>query len=206
MEHGDSALGRVVDGFSAKPPLPSGWLPGAWKRLAGVLLVALLGVGTFFLVYRPSPPATVAPSESPRESKPPRPAYTAAEEEYMRALWPIHGEVERISARMSLGEIFYMTRDIGQAELKGRVDEAMATFRRAEKTLRALQPPPSFQKKHADYLAAVRLFQDSATEVLKMFKDGNEDHLRAAYPSFQQGTDKIRDVGADFWPDEFPAH
>lgn len=124
----------------------------------------------------------------------------------MRALWPIHGEVERISVRMSLGEIFYMTRDIGQAELKGRVDEAVATFRRAEKTLRALQPPPSFQKKHDDYLAAVHLFQDSAAEVVKMFKDGQEEHLRAAYPSFQKGTDKIRDVGADFWPDEFPAH
>lgn len=124
----------------------------------------------------------------------------------MRALWPIHGEVERISARMSLGEIFYMTRDIGQAELKGRVDEAMATFRRAEKNLQGLQPPASFQKKHAEYLTAVRLFQESGREVLKMFKDGKEEHLRAAYPSFQQATDKIRDVGADFWPDEFPAH
>lgn len=124
----------------------------------------------------------------------------------MRALWPIHGEVERVAVRMSLGQIFFLTRDIGEADLKGRIDQAMAIFRQAEKSLRALQPPPSFKKKHADYLAAVRLFQESGTEALAMFKDGNEEHLRVAYPPFQTATDKIRDVGGDFWPDEFPAH
>jgi hypothetical protein len=206
MAHGNSALGRTVGGFSTKPRVPSGWLPGGWKSLAGLLLIALLGVATFFLVYRPSPPATVATPAAPRVSKPPRPAYTIAEEAYMRALWPIHGAVQRVAARMSLGQIFYLTRDIGQADLKGRVDEAVTTFRQAEKNLRALPPPASFQKKHGDYMEAVRLFQSSAAEVLKMFKDGNEEHLRTAYPRFQAATDKIRDVGADFWPDEFPAH
>ncbi len=186
MAHGNSALGRTVNGFSTKPRVPSGWLPGGWKSLAGLLLIALLGVATFFLVYRPSLPVTVATPSAPRESKPPRPAYTVAEEEYIRALWPIHGEVQRVAVRMSLGQIFYLTRDIGQADLKGRVDEAVATFRQADKGLRALPPPASFQKQHADYLAAVRLFQGSAAEVLKMFKDGNEEHLRAAYPHFKR--------------------
>ena len=54
------------------------------------------------------------------------------------------------------------------------------------------------------YLAAVRLFQESAVEANKMFKDGKEDHLLAAYPKSQEGSDKIREVGGKFWPNEFP--
>lgn len=207
MEHSKSAVGgTAVGGLSTSPRQPFGWLPVAWKTLVGILVVGLLGLAAFFVLYKPVPPTAVATAAPQQEAKPPRPAYTEAEEAYMKALWPIHGEVEVSSARMSLGQIFYITRDFGQAELKGRVDEAMASFRRAERSLRALQPPPSFQKKHQEYLAAVRLFQDSTTEVLKVFKDGNEEHLRTAYPTFQQATDKIRDVGADFWPEEFPAH
>jgi len=41
-------------------------------------------------------------------------------------------------------------------------------------------------------------------EANKMFKDGKEDHLLAAYPKSQEGSDKIREVGGKFWPNEFP--
>jgi hypothetical protein len=37
-----------------------------------------------------------------------------------------------------------------------------------------------------------------------MFDDGNDEHLLAAYPLSQEGSDKIRAVGAQFWRDEFP--
>lgn len=205
MEHGNLATDRTAESSCLRNRWhPLGWLPGTWKTLAGLLAAALLGFAAFPILHKSIPAAPITASASPRETTPPRPAYTAAEEAYMKALWPIHGEVEVGSARMSLGQIFYMTHDLGQAELKGRADEAIATFRRAEKSLRALRPPQSFQKRHEEYLAAVHLFQASTAEVLKMFKDGNEDHLRAAYPSFQRANDKIRDVGGDFWPDEFP--
>jgi hypothetical protein len=39
---------------------------------------------------------------------------------------------------------------------------------------------------------------------MKMFEDGREDHMVAAYPLGQQATDKIREVGGKFWPHEFP--
>ena len=105
---------------------------------------------------------------------------------------------------MSLGQIFYKINDMGRAELKTRVDDALATYRRAEAQLRTLQPPPSLKPAHDDYLAAVRLFQKSTLEVRKMFEDGNDDHLLAAYPLSREGSDKIRAVGAQFWRDEFP--
>ena len=87
---------------------------------------------------------------------------------------------------------------------KARVDAALATYRRAEERIRALQPPPSLERAHSDYLAAVELFQKSALEVEKMFDDGNDEHLLAPYPLSQEGSDKIREIGVRFWQDEFP--
>jgi len=141
-----------------------------------------------------------------RPVAPPKPAFTRAEEAYIQALWPIHGDVERSAVRMSLGKIFYKINELGKADLKARVDAALATYRQAEARISALEPPPSLARSHNDYLAAVRLFEQSAVEVLKMFDDGNDEHLLAAYPASQQASDKIREVGVKFWQDEFPAH
>lgn len=139
-----------------------------------------------------------------RPTAPSRPPLTRAEESYIRALWPIHGAVERSTVRMSLGQIFYVIKDLKQADLKTRVDEALITYRRAEAEIAALTPPPSLQRQHDDYGAAVRLFLKSAVEVSKLFQDGSEDHLRVAYPLAQEASDKIRDIGGKFWPEEFP--
>ena len=137
---------------------------------------------------------------------PSRPAWTRAEEAYIQALWPIHGQVESITERLSLGKIFYKTGELGKTELKARVDAGLATYRNAEERLQVLQPPPSLTASHQEYLAAVRLFQQSAIELSKMFGDGDDGHLLAAYPPSKEGTDKIREVGVKFWEDEFPPH
>jgi len=186
-----------ASGSSAHPP------SRARVVLSAVGLIFLAGVVTVAAVLEMRASRAVV-SEPETRVAAPRPPLTRAEEAYIRALWPIHGDVERSTVRMSLGQIFYKTNDLGRKDLKARVDEALLTYRSAETRLRALQPPPSLQSAHSDYLGAVRLFQRSALEVLKMFDDGGEEHLRAAYPLSQEGSDKIREVGAKFWPDEFP--
>ena len=170
--------------------------------ILGVVFLGLIGILSFAVsreVTSTSEPVTARPS-----LRPPRPPLSRAEEEYMRALWPIHGDVERGVMRMSLGQIFYKTKDLGRAELKARVEQALATYRGAEARLLALEPPASLLGEHGEYLAAVRLFQESAVEVLKMFADGRDDHMLAAYPKSQEGSNKIREVGGKFWPNEFP--
>jgi hypothetical protein len=173
--------------------------------MIAVAVMALLAVVAFG-VTREATTTGAAPSSalSRPAATPPKPAFTRAEEAYIQALWPIHGEVERSTLRMSLGKIFYKTNDLEKADLKARVDAALANYRRAESQISALQPPPSLARAHDDYLAAVRLFEQSALEVLKMFDDGNDEHLLAAYPLSQEGSNKIREVGARFWQDEFP--
>ncbi|MCI0546625.1 MAG: hypothetical protein L0027_05015 [Candidatus Rokubacteria bacterium] len=169
--------------------------------LFGAVVLALLGIAVFALSREVG--TTGRPGVSRQALRPPRPAFTPAEEAYIKALWPIHGDVERSTMRLSLGQIFYKTDDMSRADLKRRVDEAVLTYERAEARLRSLAPPASLQGAHDEYLAAVRLFQESAAEVLKMFVDGRDDHLLAAYPKGLEGSNKIREVGARFW-DEFP--
>lgn len=147
-----------------------------------------------------------APAKAARAAEPRRPALTAAEEKYIRELWPIHGDVERSTLRMSLGQIFYTTRDLSRAELGTRVKEAAAAYKAAETRLRALEPPASLRTEHVAYLSAVALFRESAAELLKMFSDGRDDHMHVAYPKSQEASDKIREVGGKFWPHEFPPH
>ena len=172
--------------------------------ILGVVLFALAGILTFAVSREV---ASTSVPNTPRSSPPPtRPALTPAEEKYIRELWPIHGDVERSTMRMSLGQIFYKTQDLGRADLRTRVEQALAVYQKAEARLRELEPPTSLQREHEEYVSAVRLFKESAIEVLKMFEDGRDDHMLAAYPRSQEGANKIRQVGGKFWPHEFPAN
>jgi hypothetical protein len=198
-------LHAIGDGLARRIMVRARWPLGVKSTVVGVAVLALLGVLAFAATREAAmtgrePTSTVSrPASAPQ-----RPAWTRAEEVYIQALWPIHGDVERSTVRVSLGKIFYKTNEMGKADLKARVDAALATYRRAEERIQALQPPASLADAHDEYLAAVRLFQQSALEAETMFDDGNEQHLLASYPLSQEGSDKIREVGAKFWQDEFP--
>jgi len=170
--------------------------------ILGLVVLGLVGVIIFSTtreINRSATPAAVTPS-----SRPARPAMTPVEEAFIQSVWPIHGEVERSLMRTSLGQILYKTNDLSRADLKMRMEQALVSYGRAETSLRALDPPASLSNDRETYLDAVRLLRESALEALKMFKDGREDHLVAAYPKSQEASDKIREVGGKFWPNEFP--
>ena len=175
-----------------------------------MIALAAVAIGTFVFFGLGDPRAlsgdvaTAAAAAVP--AKPTRPALTAEEERYMRALWPIHGDVQRSTMRMSLGQIFYTNKDLAAPELKARVEHALRTYKNAQMRILGLQVPASLRAQHDEYLAAMRLFEASASEIMKMFTDGREDHLLAAYPAGQAGADKIREIGGKFWPNEFAPH
>ncbi len=199
--------GTIGDDLAVKPATRAWWPFSVKNSVVAVAVMALLAIVAFGVTHEAATTARAPdPAQSRAATTPPKPALTRAEEAYILALWPIHGEVERTSMRMSLGNIFYTTHDLGKAELKTRIDAGLATFRRADTAIGALQPPPSLARAHENYLAAVRLFEQSAVESLKMFDDGNDEHLLAAHPLSQEGSNKIREVGARFWQDEFPAN
>jgi hypothetical protein len=198
-------LHATGDGLAGKMTLGARWPFSVKRTVVGVAVLALLGILAFAATREATTTGREPTSTLSRPANAPqRPTFTRAEEAYIQALWPIHGDVERSTVRVSLGKIFYKINELEKADLKSRVDGALLTYRRAEARIRALQPPPSLDRAHGEYLAAVQLFQQSALEVLKMFDDGDDEHLLAAYPLSQAGSNKIRELGIQFWQDEFP--
>src|SRR5262245_667929 len=180
------------------------WSPAAKITTVAATLVVLLGL-MVFTASREAPPSRLTPPALQRASVPPRPAWTSDEEKYIRALWPIHGDVERGTMRASLGQILYKTQDLKRDDLRRRMEQALAVYRRAEDQLRFLLPPASLRREHDEYMSAVQLFRESALGALKMFEDGREAHLIAAYPKSQEGRDKVRDAGGEVGATEYAA-
>ena len=127
------------------------------------------------------------------------------EQRYADELWSIHTQLELTSARVGLGAAFYRSQEIDRGELRTRLNQGLARYRQAEAQVEALQPPPSLRATHGEYLAAVRLFQQSALEMLRMYEDGDDEHLSTALPMSLDGTNRLREIGGRFWPDSYPA-
>jgi hypothetical protein len=136
----------------------------------------------------------------------PAPRPLAREEQvYTDALWSIHTQVEQSIARVGLGAAFYKIEEIDRIELRSRLNQGLAGYRLAEIQIRALDPPPTLRTTHEGYLAAVRLFQLSALEMLRMYDDGDDEHLSQALPLSLDGTSRLREIGGHVWPETYPA-
>jgi hypothetical protein len=127
------------------------------------------------------------------------------EQRYADALWSIHTQVEQSIARVGLGTAFYRSQEIDRTELRSRLIQGLDGYRLAMLQIQALDPPPTLRTTHEGYLAAVRLFQQSALEMLRMYDDGDEEHLSLALPLSLDGTSKLREIGGQFWPETYPA-
>ncbi len=175
--------------------------------LFGAVTVVLLGVVLLAITREMSAPdarPAAAASANRMNVLAPRPAMAPDEQRYVESLWPIHTQVERSAVRLALGAAFYQLKDIDRVELKSRLDEARGVWQSADERISALAPPPSLEPSHNRYLAGVRLFQVSASEMLKMYDDGDDEHVVDGFPLSQQGSDRIREVGSQLFPDQYP--
>ena len=174
--------------------------------LVGAVLVALAGILTVAIV-REAGTRHAAPSveRSPVSASPSpaRPPLTAAEDAYARALWPIHSDVKLGALRMTFASINYKIGKIDRAELKARVQGSREIYQQAEARIRALDPPPSLQPVHTEYLDAIRLYQRSVREMAKVLEDGRDEHLVVAAPMLSEAGGKLVNVGTALWPGEY---
>ena len=170
--------------------------------LFGLVLVGLLGI-VLLAAFReastsPSNVRTARPVLAP-----PRPPLTAAEEEYALALWPIHNEVKASALRMTLGGLSYKIGELDRTALKGRIERSTETYRSAARRVAALTPPASLARAHAMYSDAIRLYQRSAAEMLRVVDDGRDDHLVIAQPLSMEASETLLKVGDILWPSEY---
>ena len=133
----------------------------------------------------------------------PRPPLTPAEEAYALALWPIHNEVKASALKMTLGGLAYKLGELDRAGLKSKVDASSETYRRAAMRIAALTPPASLARAHETYADAVRLYQRSAAEMVRVVGDGRDEHLVVAQPLSMEASEKLLKVGDVLWPSEY---
>jgi len=172
--------------------------------VAGLVVAALLvvlGVSLAREAVKSSRPAATALSRP--SLAPPRPALTPAEETYAHALWAIHADVKNAAYGLTFSGLNYKLSQTDRAEFGSRVRGASESLGQAESRIRSLVPPPSLGEIHAQYLEAVRLFQRSASEMLRVTADGRDDHLLAAHPLSQEASEKLLRVGNVIWPGEY---
>jgi hypothetical protein len=172
--------------------------------IAGLIVLAMLGVFCASLLREAATVGRIAGGAVPRPSlAPPRPALTPAEEAYAQTLWAIHADVKIAAYNLTFSGLRYKLKQAAALEFETRVQNASESLGRAEARVLSLVPPPSLRRVHAQYLDAVHLFQQSATEMLKATADGRDDHLLAAHPLSQEASEKLLRVGNTIWPGEY---
>jgi hypothetical protein len=132
-----------------------------------------------------------------------RPAVTAEEEAYARALWPIHAQVKQDAVKMTFAGLAYKLGDIKRAAVKERVAPLTPMFDSAAAALNKLRPPASLQESHGEYREAIRLYRDSSVTMILVAADGRDEHLIQAQEMSAKAAGLTLKVGEMLWPGEY---
>jgi hypothetical protein len=163
-------------------------------------LIALMAVAAFRETAKPKPQQVAANTEANHIE---RPAVTAEEEAYARALWPIHAQVKQDAVKMTFAGVAYKMGDIKREAVKERVAPLTPMFDAAVAALGKLQPPASMRVLHGEYLEAVKLYRDASVAMIKVAADGRDEHLVEAQAKSSKASDLTLKVGDTLWPGEF---
>lgn len=134
---------------------------------------------------------------------PERPALSPEEENYAAALWPIHQQAKNSAVQMTFAGLSYKLGDIDRTAMKERVVPLTKVFRDARSEAGRLKAPASLEKQHEQYLGALKRYEDASVEMVKIARDGKDQHLIEAQKlSYAADEDTLR-VGDALWPGEY---
>jgi len=163
-------------------------------------LIALMAVAAIRETAKPKPQQAAA---NPEASRSERPAVTAEEETYARALWPIHAQVKQDAVKMTFAGLAYKMGDIKKEAVRQRVAPLTPMFDSAAAALNKLKPPPSMTGLHNEYLQAIRLYHDASVTMVKVAADDRDAHLIDAQVMSEKASGLTLKVGETLWPGEF---
>jgi hypothetical protein len=141
------------------------------------------------------PGPSVAPSPSTAPAVVPN---SAEQERYLDALLPIHSRLMQVVLRTGVAAA--SLGDGNNAAARAQLDDSLMNYRRIEEQVLALDPPADLRASHTSYVATVRLFERSAIEMLKLYDDGNVDHVSEGAPLSLDGMARMRVLSDRFWP------
>jgi hypothetical protein len=163
-------------------------------------LIALMAAAAIRETTKPKPQQVAANTEVNHVE---RPAVTAEEEAYARALWPIHAQVKQDAVKMTFAGLAYKMGDIKRAAVRDRVAPLTPMFDSAVVALSKLQPPASMRVLHGEYLEAVKLYREASVTMVKFAMDGRDGHLLEAQAMSEKASGLTLKVGDTLWPGEF---
>ena len=163
-------------------------------------LVALMAVAAIRETAKPKLQQSGANAEVGHAE---RPAVTAEEESYARALWPVHAQVKQDAVKMTFAGLAYKMGDIKRAEVKNRVAPLTPMFDAALIQANKLQVPVSLQELHREYVDAIRLYRDSSVAMIRVAADGRDQHLVEAQGMSVRAAGLTLKVGEALWPGEY---
>src|SRR5258706_7045689 len=163
-------------------------------------LIALMAEAAFRETAKPKPQQAAANTEANHVE---RPAVTADEEAYARALWPVHAQVKQDAVRMTFAGLAYKMGDIKKEAVKQRVAPLTPMFDAAAAALNKMHAPASMRALHGEYLEAVKLYREASVAMIKVAADGRDEHLTEAQNKSSRASELTLKVGETLWPGEF---
>ena len=170
---------------------------------AVVALLAIVAVSLQRETASGSPPAAALTTVEPPASVPaPRPL-TADEEGFSEALWPLHqGMVEPSAGRLASAGMTFAADDHDANRLAAKLTPLRQVFHDTQGKVAAISVPPSMQPLRDRYVGLLALYEQSATEMLEVARDGDEGHLINAQIKSQHAAEELIKIGDVLWPGE----
>jgi len=177
-------------------------LPSAKALLVGGVVLGLIGM-VVFATLRERSISQMSGTGAGSGLEPMRPPLSAAEEAYATALWPIHSEVKLSAVNMTFAGLAYKLGEMDRDGLRSRLEPLVERFAEAAVQLRQLQPPAPMEKFHLDYAEALRLYQASIAEMVRVIDDGRDEHLIEAQAQSEKAAAILIKLSDELWPGEY---
>jgi hypothetical protein len=131
------------------------------------------------------------------------PPLTAEEEAFAESLWPLHQEVVEASAgRLASAGMTFAVDDHDAKRLVEKLTPLHQIFHDTQQKVAAIPAPSSLQPVRDRYVALLVLYEQSATEMIEVARDGDEGHLINAQSKSQHAAEELVKVGDILWPGE----
>lgn len=164
-------------------------------------LIALVAVAVIRETAAPKPQPVAATGGYGQAAE--RPAISAEDEAYARAMWPIHSQVKQDAVAMTFTGLAYKMGDIKKGAMKERLAPLIPRFGQALTAIKKLQPPASMRSLHEKYVEAIGLYRDASVVMVRVAADGDDKHLIEAQEMTQKASSLTLMVGETLWPGEY---
>lgn len=173
-------------------------LLGAVIALIAIVAVSLQRESAFGTM-----PKSVMTNVERDPSTPAPPPLTADEQIFAEALWPLHQEmVEPSAGRLASAGMTFAADDHDANRLAAKLTPLRQVFHDTRDKVAAISAPASMLPVRDRYVALLGLYEQSATEMLEVARDGDEGHLIDAQHKSEHAAQELMKVGDILWPGE----